>query len=138
MTSSQPVVTPNALNFTPDNLHCYTYSGLRNSGDSSAQVTFLNFKTQSEYIVGKFQFFYATDTVQGSDMIYRIKLNDQIISQYLDIEDIRMAGDPHQPIRVIIPPFTEVTVTIASIAGAQQQSVIFTGKAIGMIETDYQ
>jgi len=49
-----------------------------------------------------------------------------------------MAGDPHQPIRVIIPPFTEVTVTIASIAGAQQQAVIFTGKAIGMIATDYQ
>ena len=138
MTSSQPVTTPNAINFTPDNLHAYSYSGLRDSGASDTEVTFLNFKTQSEYIVGKFQFFYATDSVQGSDMIYRIKFNDQIITQYLDIEDIRMAGDPHQPIRLIIPPFTEVTVTIASIAGAQQQAAIFTGKAIGMTETKYQ
>ena len=108
--------------------HAYAYSGLLDSGASDAQVTFLSFQTGKEYIFGKFQFFYATDSVQGSDMIYRIKLNDQIISQYLDIEDIRMAGDPHQPIPMVIPPLTRVTVTIASIAGAQQQAAMFTGR----------
>ena len=108
--------------------HAYAYSGLLDSGASDAQVIFLLFQTGKEYIVGKFQFFYATDTVQGTDMIYRIKLNDQIISQYLDIEDIRMAGDPHQPIPMVIPPLTKVTVTIASIAGAQQQAAMFTGR----------
>jgi len=138
MTSSQPVTTPNAINFTPDNLHAYAYSGLRDSGASDAEVTFLNFKTQSEYIIGKFQLFYATDTIQGSDMVYRIKFNDQIIAQYNDVEEPRSNTDPHQPIHLIIPPFTEVTVTIASIAGAQQQAAIFTGKAIGMADTGYQ
>jgi len=108
--------------------HAYAYSGLLDSGASDAEVTFLSFQTGKEYIVGKFQFFYATDSVQGSDIIYRIKLNDNIISQYLDIEDIRMAGDPHQPIPIVIPPLTKVTVTIASIAGAQQQAAMFTGR----------
>ena len=108
--------------------HAYAYSGLHDSGASSAEVIFLDFSTGSEYIVGKFQFFYATDTVQGSDMIYRIKLNDQIISQYIDIEDIRMAGDPHQPIPIVIPPLTHVVITVASIAGAQQQATMFTGR----------
>jgi len=108
--------------------HAYAYSGLLDSGASDAQVIFLEFQTGKEYIFGKFQFFYATDSYQDSDMIYRIKLNDQIISQYLDIQDIRMAGDPHQPIPIVIPPLTRVTVTIASIAGAQQQAAMFTGR----------
>ena len=108
--------------------HAYAYSGLLDSGASDVEVTFLSFQTGKEYIVGKFQFFYATDSVQGSDIVYRIKLNDNIISQYLDVEDIRMAGDPHQPIPIVIPPLTKVTVTIASIAGAQQQAAMFTGR----------
>ena len=108
--------------------HAYAYSGLLNSGDSGAEVTFLLFQTGKEYIVGKFQFFYATDTIQGADMIYRIKLNDQIISQYNDVEEPRSNTDPHQPIPIVIPPQTQVTVTIASLAGAQQQAAMFTGR----------
>tara|TARA_R100001530_G_C4210921_1_gene127403 strand:+ start:44 stop:433 length:390 start_codon:yes stop_codon:yes gene_type:complete len=108
--------------------HAFAYSGLLDSGASDAEVTFLDFQTGKEYIVGRIQCFYSTDTVQSSDMIYRIKLNGQIVSQYIDVEDIRMAGDPHQFIPIIIPPNTHVEVTIASIAGAQQQSVMFTGR----------
>jgi len=108
--------------------HAYAYSGLLDSGASGAEITFLLFQTGKEYIVGKFQFFYATDSVQSSDMIYRIKLNDQIITQYIDVEDIRMSGDPHQPVRVILPPQTQVSATVASLAGAQQQAVVFTGR----------
>ena len=108
--------------------HAYAYSGLLNSGDSGAEVTFLAFQTGKEYIFGKFQFFYATDDIQGSDMIYRIKLNDQNIGQYNDVEEPRSNTDPHQPIPIVIPPLTRVTVTIASLAGAQQQAVMFTGR----------
>jgi len=108
--------------------HAYAYSGLLDSGASDAEVTFLSFQTGKEYIFGKFQFFYATDSVQGSDMIYRIKLNDQIISQYIDVEEPRAGSDPHQPIRIVIPPLTKLTVTIASLLGAQQQAVTFTGR----------
>ena len=108
--------------------HAYAYSGLLVSGASGAEVTFLLFQTGKEYISGKFQFFYATDTYQDVDMIYRIKLNDQIISQYLDLQDVRSGGDPQQPIPIVIPPLTQVTATIASVAGAQQQAVMFTGR----------
>ena len=108
--------------------HAYAYSGLLNSGASGAEVTFLLFQTGKEYISGKFQFFYATDSYQDTDMIYRIKLNDQIISQYLDIQDIRSGGDPHNTVPIVIPPLTQVTATVASLAGAQQQAVMFTGR----------
>ena len=61
-------------------------------------------------------------------MIYRIKLNGQIVAQYNDVEEPRSNTDPHQFIPIIIPPNTHVEVTIASIAGAQQQAVMFTGR----------
>ena len=111
--------------------HCFSYSGLKNSGDQGAESTFLDFTSGNGYIFGRFQCFYATDSAQGSDMIYRIKFNDKVIAQYLDIEDSRMAGDPHQPIPVVIPPFTKVVVTIESITGAQQQAVTLTGRVYG-------
>ncbi len=49
MTSSQPVVTPNALNFTPDNKHCYAYSGDIPASTSPTQV--LEFNTNTEYVM---------------------------------------------------------------------------------------
>ena len=125
-----------SLQFTPDNKFAYAYSGKFNSGDSGAEVTFLKFQTESEYLVGTIQSFYSTDDVQGSDMIYRIKLNDQIISQYLDVEEPRAGSDPHQFIPIIIPPFTQLEFTIASIAGAQLQSVMFSGKVGGAIQQE--
>lgn len=108
--------------------HAFAYSGLLDSGASDTEVTFLSFQSGKQYIVGKFQFFYATDTIQGSDMIYRIKLNGQVIAQYNDVEEPRSNTDPHQPIPVVIPPNTQVDVTIASTLGAQQQAAVFTGR----------
>jgi len=110
---------------------CFGYSGLKNAGASSAEVSFLDFTTGAGIIVGQFQFFYATDTVQGTDALYRIKLNGQTVVQYLDTEDIRMAGDPHQPVPMIIPPLSRVETTIAMLVGAQQQASTFTGRVYG-------
>ena len=108
---------------------CYAYSGLKNAGASSTEVTFLDFTTGAGLIVGMMQFFYATDTVQDTDAIYRIKVNDLTIAQYIDTADIRQGWEGF--IRVNFPPFTHVEATIAMISTAQQQAVTFTGRVYG-------
>ena len=107
----------------------YAYSGRKDAG-SGSQVTFLLFTSGTKTIKGKFQTFYATDTHQSTRALYRIKLNDLIVSQYWDKEIDRSGGDPHHPIWLIIPPLTKVEVTIEMDNGAQAQAVIFTGKTL--------
>jgi len=52
LTSSQPITTPNAINFTPDNKHAYAYSGI--VGVTNIEVALLEFETNSEYIIARF------------------------------------------------------------------------------------
>ena len=109
--------------------HCYAYSGLKNAGADSTEVTFLDFTTGGGLIVGMMQFFYAPDTVQDTDAVYRIKVNDLTIAQYIDTADIRQGWEGF--VRVNFPPFTHVEATIAMLGVAQQQAVTFTGRVYG-------
>jgi len=70
VTSSQPVTTPNALNFTPDNKNAYAYSGALTITTGS-YATGLEFSTNSEYILAKFQITSLDST--GSDLYYKIQ-----------------------------------------------------------------
>jgi hypothetical protein len=106
--------------------YCYAYSGLKNAGASSAEVSFLDFTTGEGFIVGLVQFFYATDTVQDTDAIYRVKVNGLTIAQYIDTADVRQGWEGF--VRVNFPPFTHVEATIAMISTAQQQAVTLTGR----------
>ena len=117
------------LNYVQDRV--YAYSGKKDGG-SGVEVSFLLFTTGTKTIKGKFQCFYSPDTAQATSAIYRIKFNDQIISQYWDKELHAGSGDanPQQPVHVIIPPLTLVEVTIEMDNGAQLQTVIFTGKTL--------
>jgi len=80
MTSSQPIVTRNALNFTPDNLRCYAYSGTLNV--TAETVTALNFTTETAYIVGSFSFLLdTTNLTAGQEVGYSVKINNTQIAR---------------------------------------------------------
>jgi len=109
--------------------HFYAYSGQTAAG-ADADALLLDFTSGSGYIVGQFQFTYATDTLQDADARYTIKLNGQIVIRYWDFQELRAGGDPHQPLPMIIPPFTRVE-TLANNVGAgsgQLMCSIFTGR----------
>jgi len=133
MTSSQPVTTPNAINFTPDNKHAYAYSGI--IGVTNTVSNLLDFKTNTEYIVGQIQFFYSEHVEPDFD--YTLKINGVIVTKFFvnDKFDADLNWFP-----IIIPPFSQVLLTAQNIADTDSvdQSVIFTGKAYGMTETGFQ
>ena len=135
MTSSQPVITQNAINFTPDNKHCYAYSG--EVSVANVELFLLNFDTNSEYILGKVQL--GSKAGENEDYEFKIYFNDVIVFSCL-------FGNQGQhnigawPIRIVIPPFTAVKVSLDNIADTDSRvwTIHMTGEAVGMIKTDYQ
>jgi len=133
MSSSQPVVTPNAINFTPDNKRCYAYSGLVTVGTS--RVSLLEFNTQSEYLVSKFTPTYFTaDT--GENAFFEIYLNDILI--YNAEVTTSTSSTPFTFINFIVPPFTKVTIKSYTASGDRNLGALISADAVGMIETEYQ
>jgi len=141
VTSSQPVVTPNALNFTPDNKHVYTFSG--ENQISTTEVLVLNFLTTTYYIKGRFIFGGSIkyDNIgNGTISAFQVRFNDIIVAT------IKVATNtddqPSMEIYdIIIPPFTDVKVGVKDSASTSSDfftTTTFTGEAYGTIETGYQ
>jgi len=135
MTSSQPVVTPNAINFTPDNKRCYVYSGV--IGATSANTQLIEFNTNTEYIKAKL--FLTNSDESGDNFLYTIYLNDIICMQWRNLG----VQDPlslKNPIDFIIPPFTNVKINADNegSGSARNHTALISGKAYGMTKTDYQ
>jgi hypothetical protein len=139
MTSSQPVTTPDSLIFTPDNKNCFAYSG--GYGGSTAGVTALSFSTQSEYIIGEFHLCVGLQDGSASSCASyaQIKFNNLLIGNLW----AGMGGADAMSIatiKLIIPPFTEVTGFMYSDENqsARKQTLSFVGEAVGMTTTGYQ
>ena len=133
MTSSQPVTTPQALNFTPDNKHCYAYSGVINE---SGETTYLDFTTNSEYIKSKIQ--AVTDQANGDDFNIKFYINDVVVgvAHAFFYSNSTYVVDPEW--ELIIPPFSRVKITIQNINSADEWAVMLTGEVFGMTEVGYQ
>jgi len=140
VTSSQPVTTPNAINFTPDNKRCYVYSGLVQAGTSATAQ--LSFQTNSEYILGTITVIgniKMASPADGGTSIYQIYFNDiEVLRIKVDNKEEDMPGTLTAPL--LIPPFTEVSVTCTSEYGSASYltSASIVGDAYGMTETGYQ
>jgi len=134
VTGAHPVVTPNAIIFTPDNKSCYAYSGLTSVTDSNAIL--LEFQTNSEYIIAKWQPSYFSS---GGTDAYRFTcvLNDIVIQNLTESND---KDGPYDLQQIIIPPFTKVKITCANVTDSSSNDVgvTFIGKVVGMTETGYQ
>jgi len=139
MTSSQPIVTQNALNFTPDNLRCYAYSG--NVEAKTASQTVLTFSTNSEYIFGEFQLngFLQLSNVSLRQGGMSIKINNVFVAQ-LQVSDANEDAPASVTQKIIIPPFSEVVVDLVASSDDSDNyaTVLFVGDVYGMTETGYQ
>ena len=140
MTSSQPVVTPNALNFTPDNKRCYAFSGAVAAVNSTQ--TLFNFTTTSEYIVATLTMTapIRMDVVgDGKGRNYQLDYNGQTVGLYM-VEAISEDMPSNTEVRILIPPFTSVVLTCYDTATSASHlgTANLTGEAYGMTETDFQ
>jgi hypothetical protein len=136
MTSSQPVVTPNALIFTPDNKHCYTFSGQVINGDGETD-TLLLFDTNSEYIVATFEIGFGGQRF-NDDMLIQISFNDIVVVANIYNNTYEIGYDKRADL--IIPPFTNVKAEVVKKSGTGDVPVFIWmhGKAYGMTDTGYQ
>jgi len=140
MTSAQPVITRDTLNFTPDNLQCYAYSGV-GSVTSSTDFTGIDFTTNSEFIKGRVYFSMDNDDVASGNQIgWKLMMNSQqltisrVEASATDILDVALIAY----FDVIIPPFTNFQAIAFTNASGVNCNFIFTGYAFGMIKTEYQ
>jgi len=139
MTSSQPVITPQALNFTPDNKHCYAYN---TAPASEVASNILEFITSSYTVVGEIQLnanVLATDPPTGVIATLLVSFNDTTIF-VLKATSIDALTPASAKCNLIIPPFTKVIATIDTNSNTATYigSVALTGKVYGMTETEYQ
>jgi hypothetical protein len=141
--SSQNIVSLNALNFTPDNKHCYAYSGAYDN--STSAVTILDFTTNSEYIEGQFTFNgpvrqpSAGSPSPGATVAFSLKINEVNVGVYkVNTTDNDQPNQNFQ--QIIFPPFSRITVDVRSLedGGGELSTVLFTGKAYGMKDTGFQ
>jgi len=140
MTSSQPIVTQNAINFTPDNKRCYAYSGTGTAG-TTADFVGLNFETNSEYLVVRIYVLYdADDLASGSQFGYFFEMNGvQVAFTRREASAADIVDSPLPSyLDLIIPPFTAFTATAFSNASGMDVGFQLTGKVYGMTETGYQ
>ena len=137
MTSSQPVVTQNAINFTPDNKRAYAYSGDFTFTDSVAYG--LDFVTNTEYLVATVYFGYHSPS--GNNIETHILFNDQIVFQAESNNSYTgdfQNGFPH--VKILIPPFTHVQMGAINVSASDARTctIALSADAFGMIETGYQ
>jgi len=142
MTSSQPVVTPNALNFTPDNKRCYAYSGAVVI-DNDPDVAMLQFKTNSEYIVAQISFGTRDTNLSPNVHIgYEINFNSKVVFTTFSLSDgdgTLIFDGASFPQTILIPPFTEVQIdAFTSDANNNNVFMMLTGEAFGMTDTGFQ
>jgi len=138
MTSSQPVVTQTAINFTPDNLRCYAYSG--NVIVNNTSKTLLSFQTNSEYINATIQFYGDfADMASNKKIIEQIEFNGIQIVDKSRLNNAAQVLVDLDPIYLIIPPFTDVSIIYSTDSAANlEYGVTLIGDVYGMTETGYQ
>jgi len=136
MTSSQPVVTPNAINFTPDNKRAYIYSGEKNV--TNVELILFEFSTNSEYLKARFQL--TSDSGSNDNINSQLYFNNVVVQAGIYTLNGLAPWNDILSLHMIIPPFTDVkfTATNLSAVNARPHFAMMVAKAYGMTETDYQ
>jgi hypothetical protein len=126
----------NSLQFTPDNKKCFAYGGTISAATGSL-TTYLEFTTASEYIEGELQLNSALRILSSEvkQSFGQISFNDEIIALLTTGNEADDAPFFSQ-CKLIIPPFTKVTVKLASDVNQPDtlQTATFTGNVYGSIE----
>ena len=134
MTSSQPVATPNAVVFTPDNKRAYAYSGVQTL-TGGAFRTQLDFETNSEYMIASFQW-SNTETNSTRDVYVDLIFNGVTVFSGR-WENPNIVDKGANTIKLVVPPFTHVKGNQKN-DGTTAGCMTMTAKVYGMDDIGYQ
>jgi hypothetical protein len=128
--SSNNVVAGTGLELNIVNKFAYGYSGQIDL-DNTTQ-TLLSFQTGNYTFVGQWQMvFDKTAFASGESIGYTVKLNNIAVAR-LELEAAATTSEAvQQPVSLIIPPYTTVTITGDTDGG----SIVVTGLITGRIYT---
>jgi len=113
-----------------DPTFAYAYSGAVNTANENVEVTSLEFTTGSGFVLTSFQFHNNQTT--GDDIHFTLYLNSLVVfgitMQYSGTDKIE-----NPPTAILIPPFTEVKVTVANATqdAARETLTTMTGRVYG-------
>jgi len=124
-----------SLQFTPDNKFAYAYQSLSIADSGSETVTYFNFITGSEYLVGKL--IGGRNMKSSGEITVEITFND--VTVFKTKSDNGVTATYNAPfsaeVPIIIPPFTNVKIIVSS----DQQDEVSIGlncKVNGAIEQE--
>ena len=125
---SGDTVIGKTIQFTNDNKYFYGYTG--SQAATGTYTTFMEFQTQSEYLIAKVQPIYFSSYT--SNIVWDILFNDLKV-QSMEVTSAR-DYTPFDEIHLIIPPFTNVKIKVDNLSGGTEQAgVSITGK-VGMAQ----
>jgi hypothetical protein len=125
--SGSNVVAGTGLELNYIGNHCYAYSGAVDTGAENVKITALNFTSGNGYIMSSFQFHNNQTT--GDDIHFELTLNGVVVfgisMQYSGTDKLE-----NPPTAILIPPYTNVQVTVANAtqAAARETLTTMTGK----------
>ena len=119
------------LQFTPDNKHAYAYNVL---AVDNATATFIEFDTQSYYLIGTIQM--GRNMKSGAETDFQILFNDVLVytAKYDNGTSQTLVMPSQAPLPIIIPPFTNVKLVCEVNDAADTIAVSFTSNVKGPIE----
>jgi len=107
--------------------HCYGYSGVINA---DGETTYLEFTSGSGYILAKIQ--AVTDQANGDDFNIKFYLNNIVVGvshAFFYSNSTYIVGAAKWDL--VIPPFTQVKISIQNINSADEWAVMLTGRVYG-------
>ena len=104
---SNPAGTGSNLNYIGN--HVYLYSGEVNV-DNNETTLFECDSGAGLYIMAKLQIYNGT--ISNEDMLYKVKLNNEIILQYTFNQASDKMYTSDEPILLVVPPQSKVTATV--------------------------
>ena len=112
--------------------HCYAYSGIILSADGS-KTCLGPFTSGSGYITGKYLLsggLFISDVGEGANIIYTLKLNDQIIWEIKITTNPEGSPTAYTP-PLLIPPITKVEILVQASQANLECSASLTGRVYG-------
>ena len=126
---SGQTVTGLGLQFTDDNKHAYAYSG--DVVVSASNTTMLEFSTNSEYLEAMFEYHGAIAQIAANQLAIEVIFNGvSIIHTFFDASVDHTLWD--SPPTLIIPPFTNVKMTLAQASGVDKTMQMTLTAKVGM------
>jgi len=121
---SNPAGTGAGINYIVN--HAYAYSGVISVNNN--ETTMLLFSTGNQYVLGQINF--NTGSTSNDDYLYKVKLNGEIVQEYIFTGSPADRARPDNTIPILLPSHSRVELTATNVTDTSDnnQIVSITGR----------